>query len=307
MFRRRSFWIILVLTAIVWLMAAMSEHDDYPLDVRVQWTGIYTARYVVTYADTLLPVTINSNCFLAISRYVSMRHKSYAINIVGDTVVKVNSAMLDDVVKQLNFDGVHGITSTTESLRIAFTERCSKGYVPQLRHVDFHFVNQRGLAGTPVVQPDTVWLYGDPASLGKIKEISTCKYAIEGIRDSGWHILPLDPVWKQYPDVRSSHDSVRVFLPVDRYVEKTVPVPVIPRSDANGRYTLRLIPARVSVTLWVPVNDYDYLSADQVEAVVNYNPAQQDKELPVLVTRFPNNARVKQVSPATLQYVILHN
>ena len=75
----------------------------------------------------------------------------------------------------------------------------------------------------------------------------------------------------------------------------------------RARYTLRLIPARVSVTLWVPVKDYDFLSADQIEAVANYDPAQPSQELPVLVTRFPNNARVKQVSPASLQYVILHN
>lgn len=306
MFRSRSFWIILILTAIVWLMAVMSEHNDYPVNVRVQWTGIDTARYVVTRADTLLPVTINSNCFLAMSRHLSVRQRPYHISVSGDTVVKVNSALLDDMVKQLDFVGVHGITSSAESLSLSLTERTSKAFVPQLRHVDFYFVDQRGLSGAPVVQPDTVRLYGDPASLEKIKEISTLKYAIEGIRDSGWHVLPLDPVWRQYPDVRSSHDSVRVFIPVDRFVEKTVTVTVVPQC-ADSRYTLRLIPARVSVTLWVPVNDYDYLSADQIEAVVNYDPVQAPNELPVLVTRFPNNMRIKQVSPATLQYVILHN
>ena len=77
MFRRRSVWIILALTAIVWLMAVMSEHNDYPVNVRVKWAGIDTARYVVTYADTLLPVTINSNCFLAMSRYNAVRRKPY--------------------------------------------------------------------------------------------------------------------------------------------------------------------------------------------------------------------------------------
>lgn len=306
MFRRRSFWVILVLTAIVWLMAVMSEHDDYPVDVRVRWAGFDTARYVVTYADTLLPVTVNSNCFLAISRYYAVRQKPFVINVSGDTVVKVNRVLLDDLVKQFNFGGTHGISSTVESLRITLTEQRSKGFVPQLRNADFYFVDQRALAGTPVVEPDTVWLYGDPAALDKIEEISTRSIAIEGIRDSGWHVLPLEPVWQQYPDVRSSHDSVRVFLPVDRFVEKTVTVTVVPKS-ADARYTLRLIPARVSVTLWVPVNDYDLLSAEQVEAVVEYDPAQPDKDLPVLVTKFPNNARVKQVSPATLQYVILHN
>ena len=306
MFRSRSFWVIIALTAIVWLLAVMSEHDDYPVDVRVKWTGFDTSRYVVTYADTLLPVTINSNCFLAISRYRTVRNTPYVITIPSDTVVKVNPALLDDVVKQLDFNGTHGITSTTESLRIALTERSSKAFVPQLRNVDFYFVDQRGLAGLPVVQPDTVWLYGDPASLDKIKEVTTRQYAIEGVRDSGWHVLPLDPVWKQYPDIRASHDSVRIFLPVDRFVEKTVTVSVVPKTP-DSRYTLRLIPARVSVTLWVPVKDYDYLSADQIEAEVNYNPAKPSQELPVLVTRFPENVRIKQVSPASLQYVILHN
>ena len=306
MFRRRPFWIILALTAFVWLIAVMSEHDDYPVNVRVQWAGVDTARYVVTRADTLLPVTINSNCFLAMSRYFTLRREPYVITISGDTVVKVNSALLDDMVRQFDFNGIHGVTSSVESIAISLTERRSKGFVPQLRHVDFYFVDQRGLSGSPVVQPDTVWLYGDPASLDKIKEVATLKYAIEGIRDSGWHVLPLDPVWRQYPDVRSSHDSVRVFLPVDRYAEKTVSVNVVPQST-DSRYTLRLIPARVNVTVWVPVGEYDYLSADQIEAVVNYDPARNDKELPVLVTRFPNNMRIKQVSPATLQYVILHN
>ena len=61
MFRHRSFWIILVITAIIWLIVTMSEHNDYPLSVRVEWVGYDTARYVVTHADTLLPLTIRSN------------------------------------------------------------------------------------------------------------------------------------------------------------------------------------------------------------------------------------------------------
>ena len=68
MFRHRSFWIILVITAIVWLIATMSEHDDYPLQLHIEWVGYDTARHVVTHADTLLPLTIQSNCFLAICR-----------------------------------------------------------------------------------------------------------------------------------------------------------------------------------------------------------------------------------------------
>ena len=97
MFRRRSFWIILALTAIVWLMAVMSEHNDYPVNVRVKWAGIDTARYVVTYADTLLPLTIKSNCFLAIARYNTVKHKAFRITTTTDTIVKVGDALFEEL------------------------------------------------------------------------------------------------------------------------------------------------------------------------------------------------------------------
>ena len=87
LFRRRSFWIILLLTAIVWLVVTMSEHNDYPVQVRVQWTGYDSTRHVVTYADSVLPLTINSNCFLAQSRYIVVKQKPFVINVSGDTVL----------------------------------------------------------------------------------------------------------------------------------------------------------------------------------------------------------------------------
>ena len=97
MFRHRSFWIILVITAIVWLVATMSEHGDYPLEIHVKWQGYDTTRFVVTQVDTLLPVTINSNCFLAIGRYRAAKRQPFTIMTSGDTVVKVNDALFNDI------------------------------------------------------------------------------------------------------------------------------------------------------------------------------------------------------------------
>lgn len=306
MFRHKSFWIILLITAIVWLMATMSEHTDYPLNIPLQWRGYDSSRYVVTSADTLLPVTINSNCFQAIARHYAIRQTPYVIRSSHDTVLKVNSVLLNDVVKQLGFVGTHGITSPVEIVHLSLTARQRKAYLPQLRNVAFHFDDQRGLAGIPVITPDTVWLFGDPDKMDKITEIVTKPCQIEGIRDSGWHTLALDPVWRRYSNVHSTTDSIRIFLPVEQFVEKSVTVGVAVNSG-DSRVRLRIIPEKVNVTLWVPVNSYDRLSSTQVEAEVSYNPADLRDELPVRITRFPENTRVKAVSPSSLQYVILKN
>lgn len=304
MFRHRSFWIILLITAIVWLGVTMSEHNDYPLQVRVEWTGYDTARYVVTHADTLLPITVRSNCFLAIGRYNTVKKQPYRITTAGDTVVKVGDALYDDMMKQFAFHGIHGVKSNVEQLTLSLTERGQRGYVPMLRNVEFSFAEQCGLSGAPVIEPDTVWLYGDPAILQQIPELTTSEAHLSNLNDSCHVTLALDPVWLRHPDLRSSVDSVRLFLPIDRYVEKTLSIPVRFQCGDN-QLQVRLHPERVDVTLWVPVRDYHNITPDMVHLAVDYTAGEKSQTLPVRATLFPAGTRVKQISPSTIQYVII--
>lgn len=304
MFKSRSFWTILAFTAVVWVLVTMSEHADYPLQLRVEWTGYDTARYVVTYADTVLPVTINSNCFNAIARHRTARREPYRIAVHGDTTMRVSTALLDNLLQQMGFSGCHGIFSSSETLRLSLSERQRKAFVPQLSGVEFHFAEQCGLSGAPRLEPDTVWLYGDSASLSKIDRLTTLASDIYGIRDSGYCSLLLDTSWRRYPNLRCSHDTLRLFVPVERYIEKKISVPVTFRcSDQQMR--VRLYPERVEVSLWVSKANYPSLYDDMVEAVAEFDPAAPEQVLPVRVTRFPSFARVKGIEPSTLQYVII--
>ena len=304
MFRHRSFWIILVITAVIWLGVTMSEHHDYPLSVHVEWVGYDTARYVVTHADTLLPLTIRSNCFLAISRYTAVKQHPYQITASSDTTVKVGGALFDDLLQQFAFHGTHGISSNIESLSLSLVERGRKGYMPQLRNIQFDFAEQCGLSGSPVIEPDTVWLYGDPVLLQQIPELVTTPAHLTQLNDSCHVTLALDPVWQRYPDLRSSADSIRLFLPIDRFVEKTLSVPVRFQCTDN-QLQVRLHPERADVTLWVPVKDYDKITFDMVHLAVDYIPGDNAQALPVRASHFPAGTRVKHISPSTIQYVIL--
>lgn len=304
MLKSRSFWIILAFTAVVWVLVTMSEHADYPLEVRVEWTGYDTARYVVTYADTVLPVTINSNCFNAIARHRAVRHRTYSIAIQGDTTIRVSNALLDGLLQQMDFTGCHGISASVDELQFRLSERQRKAFVPELSGVEFHFAEQYGLSGTPRLEPDTVWLYGDSASLSKVSRVATQPSHIYGICDSGYCPLLIDTAWHRYSNLRCSHDTLRLFIPVERYVEKRVSVPVVFRC-CDQQVRVRLYPERVMVSLWVPRSGYAELYDDMVEAMVEYDPAAPEQVLPVRITRFPSFARVKTVEPSTLQYVII--
>ena len=311
MFRHKSFWIILVITAFAWVISAMSERSDHSVTLRLRWDGYDTARYVVSRADTVLPVTIKANTFQAVSFVLAAKDNPFVLSVSGDTVLKVNSILLNEALRQYQTAGVKTITSPVETLHIKLSERERRGYVPTLRNVEFRFADRCGLCGNPVVEPDTVWLYGDPVSLDKIVSLSAAPAVVSDITDSGWFTLALDPVWSNFRDVHSSADSIRVFIPTLRYVETALTVPITPVTPTGspvntpGGSLLRTIPERVNVTLWVP-DDYPVApTASQIQAVAVFSPDNNSDLLPVQITRFPAGVRIKSISPSQVQYVII--
>lgn len=302
--RRHPFWVILILTTVAWIGFAMSEEDDYPMELRISWVGVDTSRYVVTHADTTLSLSVKSNCFNAIKRYRVARDSEYVISIEGDTTIRVGQVLFDNISSHFGFEGISAVFSHQEVLRYATSERIGKPFVPQLRNVEFRFSDQVGLAGSPVILPDTVWLYGSQSSLDKITQLETAPAILEQISDSGYYALPLNPIWKEYDDLRVSHDIVRIYLPLERFTEIKLMVPVSFRST-NQHHKVRLYPEQVELSLWVPANSHDKISANQIEAVVDYRDDQDSQQLPVMITRFPSNTRIRQISPASIQYVII--
>lgn len=300
-----SFWAILLVTALVGLAALLSEHEDYPLAVHIEWTGYDTARYAVVTADSVLPLTLNSNYFLALARYFDAPRHPYTIPTKADTVVKVNKLLIDDIVSRLQYHGIHGAVSAVEQISLKIAPRQSKILHPTVKDLQLTFDPQCGLAGEPRLSPDTVILYGSQASLDRINSISTAPATIEGLKDTSLRTLALEPVWEKFPDVRVSTPQVELFIPVARFTEKTFSVPV--RFDcSDDAVRVRLYPERVDVTLWVSESDYDRILPDMVHASVQYPPdAPSDESLAVRITSFPANTRVKSVFPSTLQYVII--
>ena len=154
------------------------------------------------------------------------------------------------------------------------------------------------------IEPDTVWLYGNPSTLSQITEVTTLPAHLTQLNDSCLITLALDPVWQRHDGLRTSTDSIRLFLPIDRYVEKSFTVPV--RFDgADNQMQVKLHPDRADVTLWVPVRDYDKITSDMVHLAVNYIPDDNSQTLPVRATLFPSGTRVKHISPSSIQYVII--
>lgn len=303
----RTLLVIIAITALVWLVWAMSDVQTYPTQVRVEMTGVDKARYAIIKADTMLSIEVESDGFSAMRRYFKLkRHNvrvdmSHAVVSAGHRAVAVHD-FIPTLKKQLGLPTSLRVTSGQDSIRLWLAARHSRGFVPKLKDVSFEFTDQCGVYGEPTIYPDTVWLYGSEASLAKIDELYTKPAVVEHISKDDTVRLALEPVWEKYSDLRVSTKRIQLRIPTQQYTEKTFTLPIqLLNGDTNLR--VKLYPEQVDVTIWVPIKDHAKISANQLSASIELHKYEDRAQ--VMIKDFPSYVRVKNIKPEYVQYVII--
>ena len=294
----------------------MSERKVYREHYRLHLDGIDTAKYAVTGADSTIALDITSNGFYAFRRGTGRQHDIH-INIAnklkgqksGDiqTTLQIED-YIDIINKQIDMRGVSETHPVSNTLLVSLAERQSKAFVPDISGVDFQFDGMVGINGSPLITPDTVYLYGSRQSLDKIDHIAAEPKNLKHIRFSSRHRVRLEPVWEQYPDLRASVKEIEIFVPVDPFTEKSVTVPVTVSTDAqsaaSGIKRIELYPANVTVNCLVPRNKYAEISTGDFIVTAKID-SDSDTFIQPVVKQFPACARIKSISPQQVQYIII--
>lgn len=307
----RTFLVLLVVIAVVWFFSKMSSTSVHIESIPVKYEGVDTARFVVTDADSAVRISVEGDGFSTLFHYFRWKGRYLTVSpkqlkkrgAVYSYVVDVNDYK-DAISSQYAPFGRYEIVEYKESLTVNMRERHKKGFVPKLEGVEISFADQYGLGGVPRLEPDSIFLYGSEESLAKITSLHTCATKLDIGRESDKYELELDPVWQQYPDLRVSQSKVLLSVPVEAYTEKEFEVKVNFESP-DTTMKVKLYPERVTVRVWVPQHDYLTEEAEGMTAVVRYNGDPNLNELPVAISRFPSNVRIKKIEPEKVQYVII--
>ena len=294
---------VVVVTALLWLVVTLSERHVHSVTFRIEWQGVDTARYVVTHADTSVTFDVLSNGFLAISRERLSRRYPLQIDARRNKML-TGEACSEALRNQFSLPGIHGITCREQQVSIRLASRCVKGFVPKLKGLDVTFADPYALYGTIQVEPDTVWLYGSDSSLAQIDYVETLPETLANVRETHTYQLPLNPVWQNYPDVRSSASEVSVTVPTARFTETEFTLPLTLVGAPEG-LRAHLYPSQVKVSLWVAEQDMARLSKEQFRTHVIYDPMADAWK--VVVVSFPSYVRIREIVPSSVRYVIIRD
>ena len=299
----------------------MSEPNRYRESFELCFDGIDTAKYAIIEQDSEIAIDITSNGFRAFNR----DRKKKSIHLDASQILKSDKQLskhvvnngyelvfnteeyLDSIRKQIDLKGVTDIVPIAKELKIRFAERESRTFRPDISNVEFQFDGMAGLNGEPRIAPDSIVLYGSKASLDKIDALKARRQVVRNISESGTYLVALEPVWERYSDLRISTKSIKVYLPVERFIEKDITLPVNVDRKAIGitsSIKLNLYPTHVTVTYLVPENEYSNINTDAF--VVNaVKESDSSQSLRAVVTTFPSKVKIKDIKPNKIQFIAI--
>lgn len=306
----RAFIFSLMAIFVIWLVSSMSEQKTFREQYRIYFDGIDNEKYATLATDSILALDITSNGFYAFRRGIE-KNKSIHIDVSNlidrnqhDIQLELDiNEYIDIIRRQIDSRGVSAVKPVGSTLGINLSIRECKAFVPNIDNVVFQFDDMSGLCGFPELKPDTVYLYGSRSVLDKIDALEALPQTIKNIRITGLYKIKLDTVWKKYPDLHTSAESIDIFLPVETFTEKSIAVPLHYSADKNVK-RIQLYPSTVTVKCLVPKRLYNSIDAADFEANVCIGSDSINHLQPV-VTRFPANVRVKSISPEKVQYIII--
>ncbi len=155
--------------------------------------------------------------------------------------------------------------------------------------------------------PTTVELYGSREALEGISEVRTKELLYKNLSQDKTERVALEEI----PNVHSSPDSVQLQISVVELTERRIELPVVALNTPAG-FVAKLLPARVSLTLTMPISDYNKPIGDKVSVVVDLSQiseAEQNGEkrpemLPVRVEGLPDWVARATVAPKAVQYIL---
>lgn len=299
----KRFLVILGLTAIVWLGVSMSEPMEYPVQVRVNYTGYDTVRYAMLSADTSLTLRITSDGYTAFLLGLIDEVPEVEVPVSGSGMQRsADIGVLYAAVRE-GMVGIRGVTCGVDSLRVTLAERGHKTLRPNLDQVSFEFAEQYALYGQPSITPSEVTLYGPEEVLATITSLPVAKTTVSGIQASGSYTMRLEPVWRIAGDVHPSCSEVTVYVPVEAYVERDykVPVQVV---GADTSVSVHVYPPDVTLHVWVAQRDLHRepefsISVDYADIIKG------GSHIVPQLTEFPGYVRPRGITPKEVQCVII--
>lgn len=296
------------LSAVLWLMQTFSLQHTVEISIPIVYKGLPKAYGVEgeepAYVSASLSGKGGALFWLWVNPPKAVELDLSKVKIVDGQILFSNVTLAEKVREQVG-GGLNVQVRYPDNISLRPFKLHSK-VVPVVPHVTVSPAG--GYTIMPlIIEPKTVNIYGSRESLDAVREVNTVEQIFSGVEAS--RIARI--AFEELPNIRIAPDSATLRIKVEELTEKRIDLPVSAINIPEG-FVAKVLPARVSVQLTMPISAYDKTTSSGLWLEVDLSEIEARKQrgeplpdmLPIVVRGMPDWIVSASVSPKAVQYLL---
>ncbi len=304
------FFICILISSIVWSFIKLSKDYRYEIMFPLHFSQIPKDKVLVSNTDTILRVTVASTGYKLLVR--ELKNPDIAIDVnLSDVDLKKSgniyetSLMTSNLSEKVlqNIDKLKLVSVYPSSINLVFEDAVTKK-VPVKPLIDASFAKQFDYYGKVMVYPDSIYVKGAKKDIGNISEIETENLVFSDLSSTKFFTASLKKT-KGLKEVLYSENYVKIVLPVAKYTEAKITLPLTFNSDGR-KEKLLTFPSKVNVYYYVALKDYIKTDTSMFKVGVDFERALTGEvnKIKVDVIKSPPYVKILRIEPDRVEYII---
>lgn len=301
-----AFAVCLLISALCWVLIVLSKEYQEKTSFGIIYTNLPKDKALINRLPDSIQLEISTSGFSMFRERVLSRTQKLSIDCSrlktgNDNIAYLSTASVSgSLAAQLGSD--YSVTHVSpDTLFFNFGAKISK-LVPVKLNILLGFAKQFQLSDSIKIIPEKVMIYGSSDAINKIDHLNT-DYVV--LNDLDRTVVKTLGFTENGRGLGFSSDSVKVTIPVDRFTEGKMDVPVEVINLPAG-IELKLFPDKVSVRYLVGINDLGKVVPSMFRVVIDHSKISevQGSKLKAEIIRSPDFIHSASLDPGKIEFII---
>jgi hypothetical protein len=306
-----TFLVCLLISTAFWFLIRFSEEFNETIVYPVVYNYPFQNKIIVNQPDEHLILTYKIKGFnLYLNKYLNKRKP--LILTTGKVILfkegerfraDINTVKFTkQIAEQLDI-AKENIVINPDTVRLYFIDIYHKTVTVKL-NLMLNYEKQYELNNQLKFEPESIRVTGTKRDLDAINYIETEFRSMRNLNKSLY--LTLNLVKPKTADrIDISTDKITCFVPVEKFTEETVIIPVTLINNTKGK-SVRIFPDKVEITYLVSLNDYNKVNSSMFSAIADYKDmkSNENNRIKVKIRDKPGIVKITRIKPDKVEFII---
>lgn len=313
------FFIFFLLSAAFWFYRALDDTYADNIEYPLEFINLPQNKILATEPLDKITLRVRGNGYTLLNNKVNPPTLDLNVNdfsLGSQSIDSLSLYLISRQAKEIfaaelskkNNDPLEILSTYPDTILFSFLKTSTKKVAVTPKFIDKKnlFARQYMLNGQISIMPDKIIAVGPYSTIDTLSTIFTEVMNLTSLKDSTTKKVKL----RKIQGVRFLDEKVKVMIPVDKYTEALIEVPIGVINLPDSLH-LKVFPRTVKIRYDITHSQYDKVSASQFKPFVDFLEANSattsEQHIHVYIDSLPHYAHAVDIYPKSVEFLIEQN